>query len=93
MLRITNKTAGRKALLVLEGRVGGEWVQVLNEECAAHIQNGRALSLDLSGLTFVDQDGIELLRQLDRLNVQFIQCPAFITTLCTTKGDGHAHAD
>jgi anti-anti-sigma regulatory factor len=92
MLRITNRTVGRKALLVLEGRLVGEWVQVFSEECTAQLKKGRSLSLDLSGLTFVDRDGIGLLRRLQRLNVPFIQCPTFITALCRTKGDGHAHA-
>jgi hypothetical protein len=90
MLRITNKTVARKALLVLEGRLVGEWVQVLNEECSAQIKKGRALSLDLSGLTFVDQDGIALLRQLKGFNASFIECPAFVAALCRTRGDGHA---
>ena len=86
MFRITNKTVARKALLVLEGRLVGEWVQVLNEECSAQIKKGRALSLDLSGLTFVDQDGIALLRQLKGLNASFIECPAFVAALCRTRG-------
>ncbi|MEX5215147.1 MAG: hypothetical protein NW703_13390 [Nitrospiraceae bacterium] len=92
MFRITSKTTDRRALVVLEGRLVGEWVQVLNEECTALMKTGRVLSLNLSDLAFADQDGIELLRQLDRLNVPFIQCPAFIAALCKTKGDGHAHA-
>ncbi|MEX5280758.1 MAG: hypothetical protein NW700_04295 [Nitrospiraceae bacterium] len=90
MLRITNRTAGRRALLVLEGRLVGEWVQVLKEECAARAKKGRDLSLDLSGLTFVDHDGIALLRQLKGLNASFIECPAFVAALCRTRGDGHA---
>jgi ABC-type transporter Mla MlaB component len=90
MLRITNKMEGRRTLLVLEGRLVGEWVEVLNEECTAQIKKGRALSLDFSGLTFVDQDGIALLRQLKELNTSFIECPAFVAALCRTRGDGHA---
>lgn len=67
---------------MLEGRVVGEWVQVLNEECNAMLAKHHKLSLDLSHVSFVDQDGAALLRRLAARNVQFIHCPALIAELC-----------
>ncbi len=82
MLRITQKRTAKGARLIVEGRVVGEWVQVLNEECNAMLKSHQKLSLDLSHVSFVDQDGAALLKRLADSNVPFIHCPALIAELC-----------
>ncbi len=82
MLRITKKKTANGPRLILEGRVVGAWVQVLNQECDAMLNTKDRLSVDLSQVSFVDRDGAALLKKLADRNVQFIHCPALIAELC-----------
>jgi anti-anti-sigma regulatory factor len=66
MLRITEITdGGHGVLLKLEGKLRGPWVEELGRVCAA-LSPGecRAIRLDLSAVTFLDQAGTRLLRAL-----------------------------
>lgn len=52
--------------LLVEGTLSGEWVEVL-EKCwleAPHAPNGAPVRIDLSGVTFVDDKGRELLARM-----------------------------
>ena len=67
-LRITTNQDTTTAILKLEGRLAGSWipecVQAL-ESLAASL-GPKKLCLDLRGLTFVDQNGAELLAEIYR---------------------------
>lgn len=62
MLKITIHTESEVTTLKLEGRLAGPWVEELNccRENLAHCQQTRLL-VDLTGVTFIDQEGKALL--------------------------------
>ncbi len=68
MLRITEiADGGPDVLLKLEGKLRGPWVEELSRVCAG-LSRGepRAVRLDLSAVTFLDEAGTRLLRELMR---------------------------
>jgi anti-anti-sigma regulatory factor len=68
MLRITEITdGGPGVLLKLEGKLRGPWVEELSRVCS-ELSRGepRAIRLDLSAVTFLDEVGVRLLRALMR---------------------------
>ena len=69
MLRITEITdGGPGVLLKLEGKLRGPWVEELGRVCA-ELSCGecREIRLDLSAVTFLDEAGTRLLRELMRV--------------------------
>ncbi len=79
MLRITedNLTNGWMTFR-LDGRLANEWVELLRSSCEQAFQNQSHLTLDLAGMSFADHEGVELLRQLERQQVTFINCSPFL---------------
>lgn len=81
MLRITRSDEdGLGTRLKLEGKLVQPWV----DEVGPLFQAADAASparLDLSGLTFVDGAGTELLQQLLRRGVQIESCTPFVAEL------------
>jgi anti-anti-sigma regulatory factor len=64
LLRITRSTKDGTEWLKLEGKLVGPWVEECRAACARGTDHGRRLALDLSEVTFVDADGVHLLREL-----------------------------
>jgi len=66
MLRISPvESAGSRVVLRLEGRVIGPWVTELGRACETILDHPDAsLTLDLHGVTFLDPDGVALVRRL-----------------------------
>ena len=87
MLRITREVVTRsRTLLRLEGSVVAEWVGLLQRESFAALRSAGELSLDLSGVQFVDLAGVEVLGLLSRAGVE-IRCPAG-PVASVLEGDG-----
>jgi anti-anti-sigma regulatory factor len=66
MIRIRQIHEGSRQRLLVEGTLSGEWVEVL-EDCwleAPHARNGGPLRVDLSGVSYVDDKGRELLARM-----------------------------
>jgi hypothetical protein len=65
MLKITTRLEMELITLVVEGRVAGPWVKEL-QDCWNHIPEHRQSGafIDLTGVTFIDQFGLELLRRM-----------------------------
>jgi hypothetical protein len=81
MLKIT-KIGSRDSTqtIKLDGKLLEPWVaEVLNVCAQESAQPGR--NLDLSGLTFVDQAGAELLRDLIRRGITISACSGFVAEL------------
>ena len=73
-LRITIKNSAENVLIKLEGRVIGRWTAELESAWnkLAPSVCGREVSIDIQGATYVDQDGIRLLRDIYRAtNAEF----------------------
>jgi anti-anti-sigma regulatory factor len=79
MFRLTRVTAAPdEVVLVLEGRLYGEWVELLEDECAQLLRTDWRVLLDLASLSFVDQRGARLLRELALGGTILINCPPLV---------------
>ena len=86
-LRITRKKTPRsRAMLVLEGKVAAEWAALLERECSGLLRSRPALSLDLSGVTFVDRAGVRTLRRLSRKGVGIVCSPGPVASVLEGEG-------
>lgn len=66
MIRISQIHEGEQQRLLVEGKLSGDWVDVL-EKCWFEAQtapNGAPVRIDLSGVTYVDDKGRELLARI-----------------------------
>lgn len=79
MLRIVEEQEiNNSTTLRLDGRITGQWVEVLRASCEQFFQNDRRVTIDLTGVTFADQDGVQLLRQLSRQQIALVSCSPFL---------------
>ena len=80
MLRITEQrsTPDGRPTLVVEGRLAGPWVDELRTSAA---QQPRGWALDLAGLSYADEAGVGLLRQLVAEGAEVARATAYVTTL------------
>ena len=68
MLKITTQIESGVLLFSLEGKLAGPWVKEL-ELCwiaAAAAQRSRSMRVDLSSVTFIDEEGKDLLKRMYR---------------------------
>jgi hypothetical protein len=66
------------ATLELAGRVVGPWVDELSRSCERILDVGGTLNVDLGGVSFVDHDGVELLKTLRARDVTLVNCSPFV---------------
>ena len=80
MLRIFQTTAvDGSVVLRLEGKVRGPWVDQLRELSSEILQKpATRLVLDLSEVSFIDTDGLKLLRELSSRHVSLNNCSLFV---------------
>lgn len=82
MLRITTiRNDGAPVQLKLEGKIAREWALLLEQECRTHIARRRHVVLDMAGVTFLDGQGITMLRNLPGRYVTVVNHSDFITEL------------
>jgi len=82
MIRITVVTQPqRKTRVVVEGRITTGSSIELADVCQRHLTNGDNLQLDLSAVTFVDRDGVALVRALIRQGCVLEECSQLVRTL------------
>jgi anti-anti-sigma regulatory factor len=67
MLRITMKETPETVAIILEGRLAGEWASELKRAWteAAERVNARPVSVDLRSVTYADEDGKRVLREIE----------------------------
>jgi hypothetical protein len=82
MFRITRIADDETSVtLRVEGRLVGRWIDELESECErCRVVRGR-VNLDLSGVTFVDDRGIEALRSMGGDHVELVRCSLFLSGL------------
>jgi hypothetical protein len=79
MLKISGLKSGDHArTLRLEGQVIGPWVEELRGVCERLLTEGQPLTLDLASVSFLDRDGITLLRRLAARHVALINRSPFV---------------
>ena len=89
MLRIVEeKMTNSSTALRLDGSITGQWVELLRSSCEMVFQSDGHVILDLTGVSFADQDGLRLLRKLEQRQVTIINCSPFLREQMkhTTKG-------
>jgi anti-anti-sigma regulatory factor len=66
VIRISETREGSKGRLLVEGTLSGDWVEVLEKSWleAQTTRNGEPIRIDLSGVTWIDDKGRELLRRM-----------------------------
>ena len=86
MLRISRSTTvgpSEPTRLRLDGQITGPWVEELRRVCAETLgdngHGGSNLVLDLSGVSFLDADGVDLFRELAARRVSFTNSSTFIS--------------
>jgi ABC-type transporter Mla MlaB component len=87
MLRITKvHENGTKVVLKLEGKITDEWATLLDGECRAALQGRNTVELDCADVNFLDEKGIEVLKNLPRTQVTLIGAPEYVTELLQIGG-------
>lgn len=82
MLRIT-QLADRDSVstLRLEGKLLGLWVEELARFCSELPCSSNTVRLDLTAVTFVDEPGVALLRELQTRGVMLSGCSQLVAEL------------
>lgn len=87
MLRISVKGSQAEVVtLMLEGKVVEDTVEVLASSCEEILTAGRGLILDLSGISFVDKSGIDLIHKLASGRVKVVNSSGFVAQQLARRG-------
>lgn len=87
MLKITKlEETGSTVVLKLEGKVTDQWAALLEGECRLFLRHHKRLLLDCAAVSFLDERGIEVLRNLPLHEVTLIGAPGFVKELLQTGG-------
>jgi ABC-type transporter Mla MlaB component len=82
MLRLSRIAGMHPAQTIkLEGKLLGPWVDEVRQACAACTGPSSRIRLDLSGLTFVDAAGVELLLDLIDRGIEIAACTRYVAEL------------
>ncbi|MBA5867752.1 MAG: hypothetical protein GDA67_13755 [Nitrospira sp. CR1.3] len=87
MLKITKTDMDRsRVVFTLEGKITGQWADLLDAECRAELRNLKSIELNCAGVDFVDGQGVEVLKQLSRKRVTILKAPGYMTDLMDIGG-------
>jgi anti-anti-sigma regulatory factor len=79
MLKITRVAESNQEItLQLDGRVTGQWVDLLRESAESVLAQGLRLTLDLENICFIDCDGLALIKSLMGQGVRQVNAPLFV---------------
>jgi ABC-type transporter Mla MlaB component len=79
MLKISEGKSGKQTVTFrLEGRVVGPWVVELRQMCEPLVNEGRKLALDLTEVSFADEQGLTLLSSLKARGIKLLNPAPFV---------------
>lgn len=78
MLKIVVESRDGVGLVRAEGQMIGPWVNELRHSLEALVRTGAAPTIDLKGVSFVDREGLDLLRTLEGRGVAVVNCSHFV---------------
>ena len=79
MLKITTvASSNRETTLQLDGRLTGQWVELLRESAESELAGGLGLILDWANICFIDCEGIALIKSLIGRGVRHVNAPLFV---------------
>ncbi|HET9525893.1 MAG TPA: hypothetical protein VFO99_06990 [Pyrinomonadaceae bacterium] len=89
MLKITRAVLSRhETTLRLDGRVAGQWVALLSDSAESAFTEGMKLTIDLKNISFIDCEGIALLKRLIVRGAELVNAPLFVTEQIRKCTDG-----
>jgi ABC-type transporter Mla MlaB component len=78
MLKITRVASSNQEItLQLDGRVTGQWVELLHESAESVLEEEMRLTLDLENICFIDCEGLALIKSLIDRGVRQVNAPLF----------------
>ncbi|MGH8570189.1 MAG: STAS domain-containing protein [Gammaproteobacteria bacterium] len=84
MLRITRCAHTRRRIaLSVEGRIADQWVALIEHEIAAALEAARSVEIDLARVSYIDESGIRMLREVASKRLRLAHAPPFIEALLT----------
>jgi len=91
MLKISTESSGNVVLLVLEGSLSGPWIAELESACqrADIDQQPERIRVDLSEVTFVSNEGKELLERICGIGVEVVSSDLLTKALCEELSKKH----
>ena len=93
MLKITRVVLSRQeTTLRLDGRVAGQWVGLLSDSAESALIDGLKLTIDLKNISFIDCEGIALLKRLIERGANPVNAPLFVTEQINKCKDGQSGA-
>lgn len=84
MLKITPIHNATGTVLKLEGKLLAPWAAEVSAACADAACRSESVHLDLSELSFVDREGLALLRELAQRGVKIVSCSRFVAEMLHT---------
>lgn len=85
MLRITHSTVGGLVTAKLEGKLLGPWVDEFVATCPLPHRGFGRVVLDLSGVSFADQPGLQALRKLIEQGVEVSASSGYVAALIESE--------
>lgn len=74
--------------LKLDGKIEGMYLQELEGICRCHLaEKNPDITLDFSGVTFIDDRGLEMLLKIRDRRLKIVKCNPFIKTLLNGIAD------
>ena len=93
MLKITRVVLSKEeTTLRLDGRVAGQWVGLLSDSADSALIEGQKVTIDLKNISFVDCEGVALLKRLIERGVAPVNAPLFVTEQIKKCKDGDGKA-
>ena len=79
MLKISIAEANSEmATLHLEGKLSGKWVECLANACESELKHSARVGIDMRHVSFVDRNGIALLRKMAECDIEILNPLPFI---------------
>ena len=79
MLKITKvATSNQEITLQLDGRVTGQWIELLRDSAESVLDEEMRLSLDLKNICFIDCEGLAVIKSLMGRGVRQVNAPLFV---------------
>jgi anti-anti-sigma regulatory factor len=79
MLKITRVVLSKHEIIMqLDGRLTGQWVELLRDNAELALEEEIELTLDLEQVCFIDCEGVALIKRLIDRGVRPVKVPLFV---------------
>ena len=87
MLKINEITKSNDEInLIIEGKIIADWVRELEKQCLIYIEQGNSdVVLDFTGVTYIDEQGLAMLRKHKR-KIRIINAQPYIGFCLKNRG-------